>query len=166
MKSTTVPPVVHAAIETVTSSAEAKGIKIITNFEDVQTPINGDPHRLQQIVWNLLSNAVKFTPPEGRIEVSLHADGNDVQIQVTDTGIGIPPDFLPYIFDRFRQGSDVGSKMRSGLGLGLTIVRHLVELHSGSIHAASAGRGKGAVFTLRFPFVARRAVTATFGAEK
>jgi len=166
MKSTTVPPVVHAAIETVMGSAEAKSIKIVTNLEDIQTPINGDPHRLQQIVWNLLSNAVKFTPPEGRIDVSLHADGNDVQIQVTDTGIGIPPDFLPYIFDRFRQGSDVGSKMRSGLGLGLTIVRHLVELHSGSIHAASAGPGKGAVFTLRFPFVARRAVTATFGAEK
>jgi signal transduction histidine kinase len=166
MKSTTVTPVVEAAIETVISSAEAKGVKIITDFEDVQTPINADPHRLQQIIWNLLSNAVKFTPPEGRIDVSIRADGNDVQIQVIDTGIGIPPDFLPYIFDRFRQGTDVGSKMRSGLGLGLTIVRHLVDLHSGSIHAASAGPGKGAVFTLRFPFVARRAVTATFGSEK
>jgi signal transduction histidine kinase len=165
MKSTPVPPVVEAAIETVISSAEAKGIKIVTNLEDVQTPINGDPHRLQQIVWNLLSNAVKFTPPEGRIDVSLRADGNDVQIQVTDTGIGIPPDFLPYIFDRFRQGPDVNSKMRSGLGLGLTIVRHLVELHSGSIHAASAGPGKGAVFTLRFPFAACRAVAA-FGSDK
>jgi len=161
MKSTQVPQVVEAAIETVLGSAEAKGIKIITNLEDVQTPINADPHRLQQIVWNLLSNAVKFTPPEGRIEVSLQADGNDIQIQVTDTGIGIPPDFLPYIFDRFRQGSDVNPKMRSGLGLGLTIVRHLVELHSGSIHAASAGSGKGAVFTLRFPFAARRTLSAS-----
>ena len=161
MKSTQVPPIVEAAIETVLGSAEAKGIEIITNFEDVQTPINADPHRLQQIVWNLLSNAVKFTPSEGRIDVSLRADGNDIQIQVTDTGIGIPPDFLPYIFDRFRQGSYVNPKMRSGLGLGLTIVRHLVELHSGSIHAASAGPDKGAVFTLRFPFAVPRAISAS-----
>ena len=160
MKSTAVVPVVEAAIDTVRTSAEAKGIQIVTNFEDIDKPIDGDPHRLQQIVWNLLSNAVKFTPPAGRIEISVHSERDNVQIQVTDSGIGIPPDFLPYIFDRFWQGTDGSSKMRSGLGLGLTIVRHLVDLHSGSIHAASAGSGKGAVFTLRFPFAVRRAVAA------
>jgi signal transduction histidine kinase len=163
MKSTAVVPVVEAAIETVRTSAEAKGIQIVTNFEDIRKPIDGDPHRLQQIVWNLLSNAVKFTPPAGCIEISVHCEGDNVQIQVTDTGIGIPPDFLPYIFDRFWQGTDGSSKMWSGLGLGLTIVRNLVDLHNGSIHAASAGPGRGAVFTLRFPFAARRAVTAVDG---
>jgi len=159
MKCTPVAPNVEAAIETVRASADAKSIQIFADFEDVQKPIDGDPHRLQQIIWNLLSNAVKFTPPGGRIEISVKSEGDNVRIQVTDTGIGIPADFLPHIFDRFWQGTDGGSKMRSGLGLGLTIVRHLVDLHSGWIHAASAGPGQGAVFTLRFPFAARRAVT-------
>jgi signal transduction histidine kinase len=164
MKSTSIIPVVEAAIGTVRSSAEAKGIRIITNFEEIQTPIDADPHRLQQIVWNLLSNAVKFTPAEGRIEISVGSQDTHVQIQVTDTGVGIPADFLPYIFDRFRQGRD-SSEMRSGLGLGLAIVRHLVELHSGSIEAASAGPDQGAVFTLRFPFVVRRAESATSASD-
>src|SRR5262249_15000487 len=163
MKSTRVVPIVEAAIETVRASADGKGIQIVTDFENVGKPINGDPHRLQQIFWNLLSNAVKFTPPAGRIEISVHSEGENVQIQVTDPGIGIPPDFLPFIFNRFCQGTDGGSKMRSGLGLGLTIVQHLVELHNGWIHAASAGPGKGAVFTLRFPFAARHALTAVDG---
>jgi two-component system CheB/CheR fusion protein len=147
----------------VRTSAEAKGIQIVTNFGNIHKPIDGDPHRLQQIIWNLVSNAVKFTPPAGRIEISVYSESDNVQIQVTDTGIGIPPDFLPYIFDRFWQGTDGSSKMRSGLGLGLTIVRHLVDLHHGSIHAASAGPGRGAVFTLRFPFTARHAITAVDG---
>jgi signal transduction histidine kinase len=164
-KSTSVIPIVEAAIETVKSSAEAKGIKIITRFGDIDEPVDGDPHRLQQITWNLLSNAVKFTPPDGRIEISTRSNEDHVQIQVTDTGVGIPADLMPYIFDRFRQGSDTNSKMRSGLGLGLAIVRHLVELHNGSIEASSAGPGKGAVFTLTFPTAARRAATASAGAE-
>jgi len=164
-KSTSVIPIVEAAIETVKSSAEAKGIKIITRFGDIDEPVDGDPHRLQQITWNLLSNAVKFTPPDGRIEISTRSNEDHVQIQVTDTGVGIPADLMPYIFDRFRQGSDSNSKMRSGLGLGLAIVRHLVELHNGSIEASSAGPGKGAVFTLTFPTAARRAATASAGAE-
>jgi signal transduction histidine kinase len=164
-KSTTVVPIVEAAIETVKSSAEAKGIKIITQFGDIDEPVDGDPHRLQQITWNLLSNAVKFTPPDGRIEISTRSNEDHVQIQVTDTGVGIPADLMPYIFDRFRQGSDSNSKMRSGLGLGLAIVRHLVELHNGSIGASSAGPGKGAVFTLTFPTAARRAATASVGSD-
>jgi signal transduction histidine kinase len=163
MKSIAVIPVVEAAIDAVKSSAEAKGIKTITSFEDVRIPIAGDPHRLQQIVWNLLSNAVKFTPAEGRIEISVRSVGTHVQVQVTDTGEGIPADILPYIFDRFRQSRDPNSKIRSGLGLGLAIVRHLVELHSGSIEAASAGPGKGAVFTLCFPFAAVRVATKVGG---
>jgi signal transduction histidine kinase len=161
MKSTDVRPVVDAAIASVRASAEAKGISIITSFEDIQQPIDGDPHRLQQIIWHLLSNAIKFTPSEGRIEISVRPDGDHVQIQVTDTGVGIPADILPSIFDRFRKTLDANSKMRTGLGLGLAIVRHLVELHNGSIHAASAGPGQGAVFTLRFPFAARKAASAT-----
>ncbi len=155
-KPSKVIPVVEAAIDTVKSSAEAKGITIVTDFENVETSIDGDPHRLQQIVWNLLSNAVKFTPPEGRIEVSVGSDATHVQIRVTDTGIGIPGELMPHIFDRFRQGSDSNSKMLSGLGLGLAIVRHLVELHNGLIQAESAGPGKGSVFTLTFPFTTRR----------
>jgi signal transduction histidine kinase len=161
MKSTPVVPILEAAIETVRGSAEAKDIQIMTDFADVQTPIDGDPHRLQQIFWNLLSNAVKFTPADGRVEVSLRGEDEHCRIQVTDTGIGIPADFLPYIFDRFRQGADGNARMRSGLGLGLAIVRHLVELHSGSIAAASAGPGQGAVFTLRFPFAAKRVAVAS-----
>jgi two-component system CheB/CheR fusion protein len=161
MKSTDVEPVVDAAIKSVRASAEAKGIAIVTSFDDVQQPIDGDPHRLQQIIWHLLSNAIKFTPSEGRIEISAFPDGDHVRIQVTDTGVGIPADILPSIFDRFRKTLDANSKMRTGLGLGLTIVRHLVELHNGSIHAASAGPGQGAVFTLRFPFAARKAASAT-----
>jgi len=163
MKSTSLIPVVEAAISTVKNSAEAKRVRIVTNFDNVQTPVDGDPHRLQQIVWNLLSNAVKFTPPNGQIEISLRSTGEYAQIQVTDTGVGIPAEFLPYIFDRFRQTTAGNSEMRSGLGLGLAIVRHLVELHNGSVEAASAGPGQGAVFTLRFPFFARRASAASAG---
>jgi signal transduction histidine kinase len=161
MKSTQIVPVVEAAIESVRASADAKGVHLIAKFDEIEQPIDGDPHRLQQIVWNLLSNAVKFTPAGGRIEIAVHPDGDHVEIQVTDTGIGIPPDVLRTIFDRFRQSIAGNSKMRSGLRLGLAIVRHLVELHNGSIQAASAGPGLGAVFTLRFPFAARKAASAT-----
>ncbi len=152
MKAIDVVSVVEAAVDSVRSLAEGKSVQVITNFEDIEEPIDGDPDRLQQIVWNLLSNAVKFTPPDGRIEISLKQDGDHVCIQVTDTGIGIPSEFLPYIFDRFRQADEYNTNTRSGLGLGLAIVRHLVELHQGSIEASSPGPGQGAVFTLKFPF--------------
>jgi signal transduction histidine kinase len=160
MNSLLLVPVVEEALASIRPSAEAKDLQIITKFDDVQQPIDGDPHRLQQMVRNLLSNAVKFTPPNGRIEIAVRSDGDHVQIQVTDTGIGIPADVLPSIFDRFRKSTEGNSKVRSGLGLGLAIVRHLVELHNGSIEAASAGPGQGAVFTLRFPLAARKAATA------
>jgi signal transduction histidine kinase len=162
MKSIDVVPVVEAAVDSVRSLAEGKSVRVITNFEDIEEPIDGDPDRLQQVIWNLLSNAVKFTPPDGRIEISVKKDGDHVCIQVTDTGIGIPSDFLPYIFDRFRQADESNSRTRSGLGLGLAIVRHLVELHHGFIEAASPGIGQGAIFTLKFPFhAARKTAVAT-----
>jgi signal transduction histidine kinase len=157
MKATDLVRVVEAAVDSIRPAADAKGVPIITNFAEVRQQIDGDPNRLQQVVWNLLSNAVKFTPAGGRIEISVHGENDHVRLQVTDTGVGIPSELLPFIFDRFRQASDGNSKMRSGLGLGLAIVRHLVELHSGSIEAASGGRGHGAVFTLKFPFAARKA---------
>jgi two-component system, chemotaxis family, CheB/CheR fusion protein len=135
-----------------------KGVKIVTNFEEMEQAIDGDANRLQQIVRHLLSNAVKFTPADGKIEVLLKTDEDHAFIQVADTGIGIPAHFLPYIFDRSRQASDADAKLRSGLGLGLSIVRHLVELHNGTIEAASPGRGQGAVFTVRFPFAARPSI--------
>jgi signal transduction histidine kinase len=161
LESTMLVPVIEAAIETVRPLAEAKGVQIITDFTGGQQPIDGDPNRLQQIVWNLLSNAVKFTPSGGRIEISLIPDENDVRLKVTDTGSGIRPDFLPSIFDRFRQTPDTHSKPGPGLGLGLMIVRHLVELHHGSIQAASAGPDCGSVFTVRFPLLAQKAAGAT-----
>jgi signal transduction histidine kinase len=159
MKSVEINSVVREAIDSVRALAESKNIEINTNFADANEQVDGDPNRLQQIVWNLLSNAVKFTPAGGRIEISVQNKEDNIEIRVTDTGVGIPSEFLPFIFDRFRQ-ADNNTKMRSGLGLGLAIVRHLVELHHGSISVSSAGVGHGAVFTLRFPFQTRRAATA------
>jgi two-component system CheB/CheR fusion protein len=113
--------------------------------------IIGDGDRLQQVVWNLLSNAIKFTPTNGRVEITLEQNQGQAQIQVTDTGQGISADLLPHIFDRFRQGDSSTTKAKPGLGLGLSIVRHLVELHGGTVQAASPGEGQGATFIVRVP---------------
>jgi len=113
--------------------------------------VSGDPDRLQQIVWNLVSNAVKFTPRNGSVQVRLERVNSHVEIAVSDTGIGIRRDFLPYIFERFRQGESGTTREHGGLGLGLAIARHLVELHGGTIHAASGGEGQGATFRVRLP---------------
>ena len=161
MRSVQLIPVLEAAIESIRPSADGKGLKIVTNFENILQPIDADANRLQQIVRHLMSNAIKFTPPKGHIEVSLKSDSDYAVVEVADTGVGIPPDFLPQIFERFRRPADNESKLRSGLGLGLAIVRHIVELHNGSIEAWSAGRDQGAVFTVRFPFAARRAIAQT-----
>ncbi|MBD2067290.1 PAS domain-containing protein [Leptolyngbya sp. FACHB-671] len=141
--------VVQAVIETVQLSAEAKNIQIISqlNAEEVV----GDSDRLQQVMWNLLSNAVKFTPAGGRIEITLERVQEQAQIQVTDTGQGISADLLPHVFDRFRQGDSSTTKAKPGLGLGLSIVRYLVELHGGTVQAASPGEGQGTVLTIRLP---------------
>ncbi|OUL24916.1 chemotaxis protein CheB [Nostoc sp. 106C] len=144
-------PVIEAAIEVVHLSAEAKNIQIESWLEPTDIRINGDPNRLQQVMWNLLSNAIKFTPPGGRIAIALEYSDFHAQIQVSDTGIGISPEFLPYIFERFRQADGSRSRSNPGLGLGLSIVHHLVELHGGTVEAESQGEDQGATFTVRLP---------------
>jgi signal transduction histidine kinase len=142
--------IVREAIETVRLSAAAKAI-IIEPSLDADAIVPGDPDRLRQIVWNLLSNAVKFTPGGGRIYVRLAREGTGVRLQVEDTGPGIDPAFLPHVFDPFRQADSSMTRPHGGLGLGLAIVRHLVELHGGTVTAANAGARGGALFTLRLP---------------
>lgn len=143
--------VVRAALDTVRVAAEAKAIRLELVADPKAGFIPGDPDRLQQVVWNLLSNAVKFTGQGGRVTVRLEALGKHVQIQVSDTGQGIPADFLPYVFDRFYQADSTTTRSYSGLGLGLAIVRHLVELHGGTVRAESPGVGQGATFMIRLP---------------
>ncbi|MBD1998599.1 PAS domain S-box protein [Leptolyngbya sp. FACHB-541] len=145
---------IEAAIETMRLAAEAKSIHIQFSFSPSVGLVAGDPNRLQQIVWNLLSNAIKFTPAGGHVHIWLEAIGSEAQIQVSDTGKGITPDFLPYIFDHFRQADASITRSYGGLGLGLAIVRQLVELHGGSVYAESMGEGQGATFTVKLPLLA------------
>ncbi len=144
--------VVAAAVETVTSAAEAKGIEIETSVPRELRAVTCDPARIQQIVWNLLSNAVKFTPGGGRVSLHVEEVPGSIVITVRDTGIGISPEFLPYVFDRFTQQDGATTRSHGGLGLGLSIVRHLVELHGGTVNADSAGDGCGAAFAVTLPF--------------
>lgn len=141
-------PVVEAAIDSVRPAAEAKSLQLESLLDPALERVVGDPDRLQQIIWNLLTNAIKFTPEGGKIEIRSLLAGSCAQIQVKDTGIGIKKEFLPYVFDRFRQADSGTTREHGGLGLGLAIVRHLVELHHGSIYADSEGEGKGATFTV------------------
>jgi PAS domain S-box-containing protein len=143
--------VITAAIETVRLSSEAKGIEIETHFARGTDPVRGDAGRLQQVIWNLLSNAVKFTPQGGRITVWLDQVGDQVQVQVQDTGKGISPSFLPHVFEYFRQEDGSTTRQFGGLGLGLAIVRYLVEMHGGTVSADSPGEGLGSIFTLKIP---------------
>jgi PAS domain S-box-containing protein len=147
------PSVVQHAIETIMPAADAKQIRVQTTLDPRAAPISGDPDRLQQIVFNLVSNAVKFTPKGGLVQVRLGRIDSSVEIVVSDTGIGIKPEFLPHLFERFRQGDGGLGRENSGLGLGLAIVRHLVELHGGTVRAASAGPGKGATLRVRLPIM-------------
>lgn len=146
-----IAPVVVAAVETVLPAATAKNILIESMLAAGVRPIMGDANRLQQVFWNLLANAVKFTPKDGRIEVRLLQLDSQVQIQVADNGQGISSEFLPHVFDRFLQADSTTTREYGGLGLGLSIVRHLVELHGGTVQAESAGLGKGATFTVTLP---------------
>jgi PAS domain S-box-containing protein len=145
-------PVVEAALDVVRPAAEARSIKLSAKHDRKALTVSGDPDRLQQVVWNLVNNAVKFTPVGGGVEVSVArtADGQ-AEITVTDTGPGIDPDFLPYVFDRFRQGEHHMTRAHGGLGIGLSIVRHLVEMHGGTVRAESEGEGRGATFRVRLP---------------
>ncbi|MBD2243698.1 chemotaxis protein CheB [Nostoc sp. FACHB-888] len=141
--------VVNAAIESIEFSAEAKGIQIVSQLNSAT--VVGDFDRLQQVLWNLLSNAIKFTPADGRVGVMLEAVYSHAEIRVSDTGIGISADLLPYVFERFRQGDSSSSKTTQGLGLGLSIVRHIVELHGGTVQAQSRGQGQGTTIIIRLP---------------
>ncbi|HMG33322.1 MAG TPA: ATP-binding protein [Blastocatellia bacterium] len=145
--------IVDAAVEAVRPAARAKEIELQVDRPDGATIISGDPDRVQQIVWNLISNAIKFTPNRGSVRVSLTRANSHVHIEVSDTGVGIARAFLPYVFDRFRQADGSSTRKQGGLGLGLAIVRHLTELHGGSVEVESAGEGKGATFTVRLPVV-------------
>ncbi|HEY8560825.1 MAG TPA: ATP-binding protein [Pyrinomonadaceae bacterium] len=156
---------VLAAVDTVRPAIEAKGIRLATRLDPDAETIVGDADRLQQIVWNVLSNAVKFTPEGGSIEIALRYGKDAAEITVSDNGIGIEQDFLPYVFDRFRQADGRMNRRHGGLGLGLAIVRHLTELHGGTVFAESAGPGRGAGFTLRFPLKTRGADAARNGSE-
>lgn len=148
--------IVHAAIETVHLSSEAKAIQIETTFEPNIGQVSGDSARLQQIIWNLLSNAIKFTPSGGKVNIRLAQIDAQIQITVSDTGKGISPEFLPFVFDYFRQADSTTTRKFGGLGLGLAIVRHLVELHGGTVRADSPGEGQGATFTVNLPLMLPR----------
>lgn len=143
--------IIEAALETVQPGAAAKSILLQRRFDPGVRRVLGDARRLQQVVWNLLANAIKFTPPGGQVQVSLKDYRQYVQIQVSDTGEGIKPDFLPYVFNRFRQADSSSTRQHGGLGLGLSIVRHVVEMQGGEVAVASEGPGKGATFTVRIP---------------
>jgi PAS domain S-box-containing protein len=143
--------VIEQAVQTIQPTADAKGISIETDLPSEICPITGDPTRLQQVLWNLLSNAVKFTPQGGRVEVRLERIAPNICITVSDTGKGISPDFLPYVFERFRQADASSAKRQGGLGLGLALVKYLVELHGGTVEVASAGEGQGATFKVMLP---------------
>jgi signal transduction histidine kinase/CheY-like chemotaxis protein len=143
--------IIGAAVESLGPSAEARSIRLRTILDPLAGPVVGDPHRLQQVVWNLLSNAVKFTPKGGRIDVVLQRVNSHIEIAISDSGIGISSELLPLVFERFRQADSSTTRRHGGLGLGLSIVKQLVELHGGSVRAESAGEQRGATFVVSLP---------------
>ena len=143
--------VIDAAIETVRPAADGKGIRISRDLDPAVRSLPADPRRLQQVIWNLLSNAIKFTPRDGEARIATRRVGASLEISVTDTGIGIAPDFLPYLFERFRQGDQSTTRRFGGLGLGLSIVKSVVEMHGGSVSAISKGEGQGTTITVQLP---------------
>ena len=151
VQSVDLAPILRATVQSIVPAADAKGIRIEQVLDPFVGPVKGDPSRLQQIVWNLLSNAVKFTPRDGRVQVHLERASSHCEISVSDTGRGISRDFLPYVFDRFRQQDASTTRSEAGLGLGLAIVKQLVEHHGGSVAVTSAGVGCGATFIVRLP---------------
>jgi CheY-like chemotaxis protein/two-component sensor histidine kinase len=143
--------VIEAAVEAVRPAAMAKSLQLDLALDATAGPVTGDANRLQQVVWNLLSNAVKFTPSGGRVQVRLRRANDHLEVAVSDTGAGIAPDFLPHVFERFRQADSSSTRTHGGLGLGLTLVKQLVELHGGTVTAESPGTGQGAIFTIALP---------------
>jgi CheY-like chemotaxis protein len=143
--------VVKGALDVVSPAMNAKGIRVTVAQPPVAALVSGDPDRLQQVVWNLMSNALKFTPAGGWVKIGLAARGADFVLSVQDSGAGIAPDFLPFVFDRFRQADGSMTREHGGLGLGLAIVKDIVELHGGGVSASSGGAGEGATLTIRLP---------------
>jgi PAS domain S-box-containing protein len=154
MEQVDIGSVAGAALESLRPTADAKKLAVDFELPAGLPRITGDPQRIQQIFWNLLSNAVKFSEPGGRVALRLVQDGRTIQATVSDTGIGIAPEILPFVFDRFTQGDSSPTRAHAGLGLGLAIVRHLVELHGGTVVAESPGAGRGAAFHVQFPIPA------------
>jgi CheY-like chemotaxis protein/two-component sensor histidine kinase len=145
--------VVKAAIASLRHAAEGKGIRLQIVLDPLAGPVRGDPNRLQQCVWNLLTNAVKFTPKGGKVQVALERVNSHLEVCVTDDGEGITPELLPHLFERFRQGDASTTRRHGGLGLGLSIVKHLVELHGGQVRAKSPGVGQGSTFCITLPLM-------------
>ena len=154
LESLSLRTVIEAALEAMEPAVDAKCITVDAVFGDV-APIIADRDRLQQIMWNLLSNAIKFTPKDGRVRIEVQAQARDIVVTITDSGQGIDPAFLPHVFERFTQADGSFTRSHWGLGLGMAIVRHLVELHGGSVTAASSGKDQGATFTVTLPLGAR-----------
>jgi PAS domain S-box-containing protein len=150
----TLSPLIAAVLDSLMPAARAKSIRVLPVLDPSAGPVLADPERLQQVVWNLVSNAIKFTPPGGTVNVRLSQEEGSAHIVVQDTGSGIPRDFLPYVFDVFRQRDSTDTRPHGGVGLGLALVRQLVELHGGRVHAESAGEDQGATFTVSLPIVA------------
>jgi signal transduction histidine kinase len=150
-------PVVEAAVDMIRPAADAKVVQLFLTLKPAAYQVMGDSTRLQQVLWNLLSNSVKFTPPDGRVDITLDQVGSNARIMVRDTGMGISPEFLPYVFDRFRQESTKSG----GMGLGMAITKNLVELHGGAIEVYSAGSGQGATFKVYIPLLEHGVATTT-----
>jgi signal transduction histidine kinase/ActR/RegA family two-component response regulator len=148
------PVVIEAALDALRPAADAKGVRIQAALDSDAGLVSGDPNRLQQVFWNLLSNAIRFSPRGGRVQLFLAGTATHVEVRVVDEGAGIPPDFLPHVFERFRQADASTTRKHSGLGLGLAIVRHIVELHGGVVEALSEGEGKGSTFVVKLPLAA------------
>ena len=154
MQPVDIPALIRHALDAVTPAADAKGIRLETELAAASIPISGDPDRLQQVIWNLVSNAVKFTARGGSVRVHLARLDGHVEIEVNDTGIGIAPEFLPHVFERFRQADSGTTRERGGLGLGLAISRNIVEMHGGTIQAESEGKGHGTTVRVILPLMA------------
>ena len=157
---------IEAAIDSVRPTADAKHIQLEFNSTTGSDSVLMDPARMQQVVWNLLSNALKFTPEGGSVTIGVSVADTTLSLRVTDTGAGIRPDFLPYVFDRFRQEDGATTRAHGGLGLGLSIVRHLVELHGGEVRAESEGEGKGSAFMVSLPLAQAPAMTSAYASPR